>query len=52
MYPAVAVGIAIAGLTLTNLFSQRQVFCRFIHSDDVRIISAAGYAEEPAHFAN
>ena len=52
MYSAVAVGIAAQGLTYSDLFRQRQLLRRDVHTPDIVIVSAAGYLKEAAHLAD
>ena len=49
---AVAVGIAAQGLTYSDLFRQRQLLRRDVHTPDIVIVSAAGYLKEAAHLAD
>ena len=52
MDPAVAVDTPTFSLAFTNLLGQRQILCRYLHSFYIPIITAAGNAEETAHFTD
>ena len=52
VYSAVAVGASTLSLTYSNLFSQRQILCRNIHSFYLVVVSAAGHTEETAHLTD
>ena len=52
MYPAVTVSVLAFVLALADLLGQRQILCRYLHSFYIPIITAAGNAEETAHFTD
>lgn len=52
MHSAVAVGAAAFNLARSNLLSQRQILCRYVHAIDIVIVSASGYTKEASHFTD
>ena len=52
MHSAVAAGVPACGLAFADLFGQREILCRHLHSLYIPIVTTARDAEEAAHFAD
>ena len=46
------IGAAALSLTYSELLSQRQISCRYVHALDIVIIATSGHAKEAAHLTD